>query len=34
VFTVSVAAVSTSPSAARTEVEAVTAQQLDRLPAG
>ena len=34
VFTVSVAAVSTSPSAARAEVEAVTVQQLDRLPAG
>jgi hypothetical protein len=32
VFTVSVAAVSTSPAAARAEVEAVTAQQLDRLP--
>jgi hypothetical protein len=34
VFTVSVAAVATSPAAARAEVEAVTAQQLDRLPAG
>jgi hypothetical protein len=32
VFTVSVAAVSTSPAAARAEVEAVTGQQLDRLP--
>jgi hypothetical protein len=32
VFTVSVAAVSTSPAAARAEVGAVTAQQLDRLP--
>jgi hypothetical protein len=32
VFTVSVAAVSSSPAAARAEVEAVTDQQLDRLP--
>jgi hypothetical protein len=34
VFTVSVAAVSTSPAAARAEVEAVTAAQLGRLPGG
>lgn len=32
VFTLSVAAASTSPAAARAELEAVTAQQLDRLP--
>jgi hypothetical protein len=33
-FTVSVAAVSGSPADARTELAAVTAAQLDRLPAG
>ena len=32
-FTVSVAAVSTSPAGARAEVEAVTSEQLERLPA-